>query len=645
LPTRLCIVKDDQGTTPEVLMPTPLTQKGRRGRLDTPMKEDLLCLVRFHGSEGASELFEYSIEALSTDANINFDDAIGKGCTLSFKTRAEPDRFFHGILVTASAGGGEGEYYNYRLVLRPWLWLLSRTSDCRIFDKRTLEDKTPNALNIILKVFKDRGFQDVRDATDGSFPDLEYCVQYRETDLAFVSRLMEQHGIYYFFEHESNKHTLVLANGNSSHKEIEGHAKIPVFLADSQERRDQEYLYDWLPERRFRSGKFTLTDYDYLNPNADLVGEKEGTAGYANSKMEIYDYPGKHIVKDEGANYSKYRLEAEQARDKRRAARGDAISLLPGGLVTLEKHPTAAENKQYLVVRAAHSYTGESYISGMSSGAPSYAGSYELLPADIPYRAPLLTPRPLVHGPQTAKVIGDNREKKEEIDVDEHGRILVAFFWDRKTAQSCRVRVAQIWAGANWGAQFIPRIGHEVVVEFLEGDPDRPIVTGSVYNKDNKYPYDMPEHKTQSGIKSHSTKNATGYNEIMFEDKHKSEMIRMHAQKDYNVTILHNETVWIGNSDTVTIQNSQKVTIGAKFKEGGAAGVYSRITTLEKGGDQLTIVDGDQLIDIVAGEQTVYAEKGITLTSPKKITLEVGGSSITLEPGTITLKSPLIKIN
>ena len=219
---------------------------------------------------------------------------------------------------------------------------------------------------IIEKVFRDRGFSDFRDGTSGSFPDLEYCVQYRETDLAFVSRLMEQHGIYYFFEHSKDKHTLVLADGKSSHGPVPGHAKLPFIKDERQARRDQDHVFRWSPERRFRSGKFELNDYDYLQPNANLISDSQGTAGYNKSDMEIYDYPGKFKEKNDGETYAKIRLQAEQAMDQRRYAEGNSISLFPGGLVTIEKHPKDSENKEYLILRASHSYASQSYRSGTS---------------------------------------------------------------------------------------------------------------------------------------------------------------------------------------------------------------------------------------------------------------------------------------
>jgi type VI secretion system secreted protein VgrG len=597
-------------------MAAELTQEHRIASLDTPLGKDVLVAVRFEGAEGISELFDFRIEARSVKAVKDFDDAIGKNCSLTFKTyEKKPDRIFNGVLVQAQGVGAQADIFSYRLTLRPWLWLLSRTSNCRIF-------KNQKAPAIIEKVFTDRGFSDFRDGTSGSFPELEYCVQYRETDLAFVSRLMEQHGIYYFFEHSKDKHTLVLANGKSSHKDVPGHAKLPFISNERQSRRDQEHVFRWSPERRFRSGKFSLNHYDYLQPNADLKSDAEGSAGYSKSKMEIYDYPHKFKKKADGETYAKIRLQAEQAMDQRRYAEGDSISLFPGGLVTIEKHPQGSENKEYLILRASHSYASESYRSGNSGNEETYSGSYEFIPSDINFRAPLITPRPVVHGPQTAKVVCEEG-KNEEIDVDKHGRILVQFFWDRENKQSRRARVAQVAAGSGWGMQIIPRIGQEVVVEFLEGDPDRPLVTGVVYNGDNKHPFAMPANKTQSGLKTNSTKGGGGYNEFMFEDMKGSEYIRMNAQKDYKVTILNTETV----------------TIGESYKDGKT----SRNTTLKQGSDDLKIEDGNQTV-YIKKNQTINADEEISITAKKKITLTVGQSSITLKPTEITIASPTINV-
>ena len=600
-----------------------LTQNTRTCELTTPLGKDVLVLVRLDGSEELSELFEYRIECLSETEDIAFDQAIGQQCSIKIKMFGK-EREFHGILVEAQWLGTKSEYFSYRIVLRPWLWLLSRTSDCRIFQDKKAPD-------IIEEVFKERGFNDYKlELTESWYPQLEYCVQYRETDFNFVCRLMEQHGIYYFFKHEDGKHTLVLADSRSSLKPVKDLETIPYVHSSATERNDQQFIHEWISERAFRTGKIELNDYNYLKSNSQLLGDAKGSESYTHSDMEFYDYPGHYKEKGEGDRYAKVRLEAEQALDHRRAANGNAVNLYPGGLTKLQRHPNSAQNIEYIVVRARHSFEDEAYRSG-APGGEGYYGSYEFQPSDRPFRAPLVTRKPVINGIQTAKVVTKEPDSGEEIDVENLGEIYVRFFWDRKKKRSCRLRVAQVWSGKGWGGQIIPRVGQEVVVEFLEGDPDRPLVTGTVYNDQHDLPYELPGKKTIAGLKSNSTKNGGGgYNEWHFEDKDGSEEIVIHAQKDLNVTVLNSETRTIGED-----------------LMGGTA----RQTTLEKGDDQLNIAAGSQQVSIAMNQSTqtgasisTTAGLNISVTAGLNITLTVGLSSIIITPANITIESPTVTI-
>jgi type VI secretion system secreted protein VgrG len=616
-----------------------LTQDKRIATLTTPLGKDKLVLTTFDGTEGLSELFEFCIDALSKDDNIDFDKVLGRSCCVSMKLGEGPDRYFAGIAVEAQAVGMQGDLYAYRLVLRPALWLLTRTNNCRIWHEKT-------ALDIVKEVLNQRQV-DLRTATTRNFPKLEYCVQYRETDFAFVSRLMEQHGIYYFFEHSANQHMLVLADALSSHQPLPGHATLRYATKSAGRLHFREQrLFGWTSERRFRTGKVQLRDYNFKQPNANMKGDANGSEKYAKAQMEFYDYPGKYDTQGDGRDYAEVRLGAEQALDHRRFAAGDAVSVFPGGLFTLEEHPVGAENQQYLVVRCVHRFSTELYRSSQGAapiGDNPYSGNYEVVPSDKTFRAPIVTPKPLVNGPQTAKVVARSGKDGEEIDVDDdgHGRIKVRFHWDRDDKRSCWVRVAQMWASGKWGGHFIPRIGMEVVIEFLEGDPDRPLVVGAVYNGDNKFPYSLPDNKTQSGIKSNSSKGGNGYNELMFEDAKKSEEIRLHAQKDLNSTILHAETREIGEN----------------FES--PSGSPSRKTTLKNGDEELEIASGNQKVHI-AQKQTVDVDNDITITSMTTITLKVGSNNVVIDQSgvhingmTIDLKgsaminetAPMIKLN
>jgi type VI secretion system secreted protein VgrG len=602
-----------------------LSQAGRMAILKTPLGDDTLVLTSFSGAEALGELFEFQIDALSEQENVNFDQALGRSCTIKLKTYEQKERLFCGILIHAQWIGRDQEYFAYRLVLRPWFWTLAHRANCRIFLDKDIKE-------IIESVFEDAGFSNGTDfkLPGGSYDKIEYCVQYRETDFAFVSRLMEQYGIYYFFEHHDDQHKMVLADSRSSHSTIPELPKVRFNTKVAGYNRQEQNIYSWTSDRRFRTGKISFKDYDYLKPPKNLLVNKEGTENYNKAKFEVYDYPGKYDDRDKGEKFAQFRLEAEQTSDHRRKAEGDAPSLFAGGLVTLEEHPTSAENQQYLVVRASHWFGKQDYGSTTDQQPVGYSGTYEFQPADRPFRSLPLTPKPRIHGIQTAKVVTKKGEDGEEISTDEHGRIWVKFHWDREPQKTCPIRVAQVWAGKEWGGQFVPRVNMEVVVQFLEGDPDRPLVTGCVFNGDNKYPYKLPDNKTQSGVKSDSSKGHSGYNEFMFEDKKDGEFIRMHAQKDYNVTILNTETV----------------TIGEKYTDGK----ISRSTTLIKGSDDLVIQEGNQSLDIVKGSQIVHIKKKqtidvedeISITAKNKITLTVGQSTITMEPQKIAVASPTI---
>jgi type VI secretion system secreted protein VgrG len=593
-----------------------LTQANRMAVLKTPLGEDVLALKDFSGAEGLGELFEFQVDAFSEQKSIDFDDALGKSCTVKLKTYQGKERFFCGVLAHAQWAGVERQYFNYRLTLRPWFWLLAHRANCRIFLGMDVKQ-------IIEKVFTDAEFSngtDFRFETHGDYDKIEYCVQYRESDFAFVSRLMEQYGIYYFFEHSDDRHTMVLADSLSSHKTIENLPQVPFHYARAEFKRIEQQLNEWTSDRRFRSGKIVYNDYDYLKPPKNLEAPYEAPK---RGKFEVYDYPGKYTEQEKGKQFAQFRLEAEQAVDKRRMAFGDAPSLFPGGLVEVGEHPVSGENQQYLVVRASHRFGTQYYAStGGLQDAPGYSGSYEFLPNRCQFRSLPLTPKPRIYGIQTARVVVKKGEDGEEISTDEHGRIWVKFHWDREPQKTCPIRVAQVWSGKQWGGQFIPRVDMEVVVEFLEGDPDRPLVTGCVYNGDNKYPYKLPDNKTQSGLKSDSSKGHDGYNELMFEDKKGSELVQFHAEKDLDSVIEHNETRKVGNDQTLTVESNQTETIQ-----------QNRSVTVMMN-DSLT-VDLNRSVTVMATD---------TLTATASITLICGASSITLLPSSILINSPSIII-
>lgn len=573
-------------------------QAKRIGELQTPLGSDELVLTRFRASEGLSELFEFRVEAISAKAGIEFDDLIGKNCTVSLNTIGHDRRHFVGLLTEAQSldqsASASDQTYGYRLTLRPWLWLLSKRANSLIFPEMSVPD-------IISKVFrKYGGAAEFENKLEKSYPTLEYCVQHRETDLAFVSRLMEANGISYYYEFSVGHQKLVLADGTSSYGNVPGKTRKYIPIANDQNRTD-EHLFEWLPERRFTTGKSTLNDYDFKRPSANLVAEKEGNAAYEQGQLEWYDHPGKYIERDDGMTLSTVAINARRAEDNHYVASGDATSLAPGCLMSLDGHPDGGQNIEYLVLRCEHDFAAENYRSGGGGDrGPEdfYRGRYEFVRSAVPWAPPAVTPKPLISGPQTAKVVGTG-----EIDCDEFGRIKVHFHWNREgegapEGQSMRCRVAQVWAGASWGGIFIPRVGMEVLVQFIDGDPDRPIVIGCVYNGDNKVPYPLPAKKNIAGWKSNSTEGGGGYNEFVLDDTKGNELVRLHAQYNLNSTIENDETRKVVHDRTTTIQH----------------------------------------------DETMNVSHDIMITADHMLTLKVGASTIVMDTTSITITSPTVSI-
>lgn len=513
----------------------PILDQGQRiAKLHSPYASSDVGVHRFTGREALSAPFTYQVEIYSTLDAIDFDQALGSNVSVEVMRYDGSTRAFDGILTAAQWLGKRDAYYFYRMELRPWFWLLTKTTDCRLFHEKTV-------VEIIEEVFGDHGFAKFRKALNESYPTIEYCVQYRETDFAFVSRLMEKYGIYYMFEHSIGTHEMVLCDSKASHKPLPGAAQLPYIALTGQDRTDKEHVSEWVHNRTFNTGKVVYNDYDFEKPQSDLLAPTEADAAYAESKLEHYDYPGKYVEQSKGEKFAKVKLQAEQADDHTRSAAGDAVGIFPGGLFTLTGHPSGGNNIEYLVTGATHDLTVEIFRSGAEGeyGNP-YRGAYDVLPASIPYRAQLATPLPKIAGAQTAEVVGEG-----EIDVDEYGRILVKFHWDRDEQDSCRIRVGQLWSGRSWGGAYWPRVGQEVIVQFLEGDPDQPICVGTVYNGDNNVPYELPANKTIGGIKSNSTIGGDGYNEFYFEDEKGQEEICLHAERDYNLVIERDQTYHI----------------------------------------------------------------------------------------------------
>ena len=685
-----------------------LKQSDRFAQLSTPLGEDVLVLTQFDGYESISDNFEWSIDALLNygEEPVDTSKIIGKPCYVTLSGYTGEERNFHGICSEVRFLGWQGKYMKYQLVLRPWTWLLTRETQCEIFHEKSVVD-------IIKQVFNDRGFSDFRFKTSKSYEPIPYCVQYQETTYAFISRLMEKYGLFSFFESTDSKHELIILDDQNSATAIDAYDPIkfyPTTAAGSREPRMQA----WQAEDRLRTAQVDVDDYNYEKPSTSLekVGAAKDSPKHGYSKQTQYKFPSGHYEPSKGQLLADIFVDVERADAQRKYSSGFAPLLHAGGTFTLDEHPVDEENVKHMAVSARHSVTQSYFNAGEPEYENEYFGSYESVDHSKAFKSPLETPSPRIFGAQTARVIrSKNAPSDEEIDVDDQGRILVLFHWNSHSSNadqcSCRVRVAQLWAGNGWGSVWIPRVGMEVVVEFIEGDPDRPLVTGTVYNGANKPPINFPADKTQSTIKSQSSKGGTSadnFNELRFEDKKDDEEIYIHAERDRYMEIEHDDDIIIGNDQTEKIGGSrtfeltggdETVTIkgkpGTKDKYGNdiTKGGH-RTTTLDLGdetmtvkegkrttkikmddkrtitdGDDLEIVEkgkqqtdikkGNQITNIDTGNQTttiklgnqttsIKAGKG-TVTAMQKYEIKVGGSSITMTPMKIELKSPTIKAN
>jgi type VI secretion system secreted protein VgrG len=537
----------------------------RKFLVHTALGPDQLLVKDATVREELGRLSAIDVDLLSPDESIDLDALLGGKLALEVVLTGGESRYFHGLVAECSQTGRVGNYASYSVHVVPWPWLLTRTSDCRIFQQKSIPD-------IIKAVFREHGTSDFEDSLSGSYAPREYCVQYMETDFNFVSRLMEEEGIYYFFRHEKDKDTLVLCDSAGAHSATPGYESVPYFPPDKVVR-GRDYVDHWLLSHSMQSGKLTHTDFDFIKPRTSLLAQHATARNYPKSDMELFEYPGGYLTVSDGNRYAQRRLESIQQQFERVSGGGDLAALAAGALFSLEGYPRDDQNREYLVVSAVHHFSAAEYQSGVSHGGDHVSVQFDAIPSQQPYRSPLTTWKSRVPGPQTAMVVG---KAGQEITVDPYGRVKVQFHWDRQGKRdensSCWVRVSQVWAGKNWGAMHIPRIGQEVIVSFLEGDPDRPIITGRVYNAAEMPPYDLPGNQTQSGIKSRSSMGGSpaNFNEIRFEDKMGSEMLTIHAEKDQEIsvendeshTVGHDRTKGIGHDETTTVSNNRTETVG-----------------------------------------------------------------------------------
>lgn len=695
-----------------------ITQENRILELETPLGKDVLLITELSGSETLSSIFRFEIKAFSEKEKVAPEDIIGKRAGVVLRLPSGEQRFFHGMVSRFGHTGQDHRTNHYQMQIVPWSWLLTRTTDCRIFQDKTVPE-------IIKTVFEDLkkdfpilvNYEDK--TTEGRHRKLDYCVQYRETDLDFVSRLMEEEGIFYFFKHERNKHTLIFADSSSAFLSCKPGKKV-VFKSDEKEDKFLDealrYIFDnlvkggaqvaknvlkptiktvlaglgWLPgvsdaidkgvdgavdgivgglekllfgdetpplqegikvwreKDELQSGKSTLRDYHFEMPSKSFEVENPSVINVGNnSKLERYDHPGRYAfrfnkpgerlgeVEPEGRKLVDIRMQEKECQYRIIEGMSREGAFTAGHDFDLDEHPRKEFNGRYILNSVKHLVTQGDYFSQSAKDGGPYRNEFTCMPIKTQFRPPRKTFKPSIKGPQTAEVVGPSGE---EIWVDKYGRVKVQFHWDREGKKnersSCWLRVAQLWAGKQWGAIFIPRIGQEVIVDFLEGDPDQPIVVGSVYNAEQMPPYELPANKTQTGIKTRSSLNGTAenFNELRFEDKKGEEEVYLHAERnltteveaDESRTVGGGRTTSIGGDDSLTVGRNRSATIAAKDDE-------------TVGSNQTVTIGASQSISVGA-TISITAGGTVTITAPM-ITLNAGAVTIS---GVLTVGGSIV---
>lgn len=623
------------------------TQDSRLISIETPLGKDVLLLTSFNGVESISSPFLFKLTVLSLDLEIEPRELIGKQVTVKIKNGCT--RIFNGFIHDFTFGEiKSSSFREYHLTMVPWFKFLSHTENRRIFQNK-------NTKEIVSQVFSDLGFSDFDFRADGGKP-REYCVQYAESDLEFVSRLLAEEGYAYYFAHEESKHTLIIVDKVNAYDECK-----ETNLSYSKGSTLDPEIRSWEHRYEFKKGGWTLNDFNFKEPNKNHIVETKSNSEFANnSKFKHYEYPGLYDS-ELGTKLVEVRMDAEEVSKDTIIGSSNCSTFYAGGLFKLDKHDAKSEQGSYTLLSVSHHASDSSYYAG-EGGESSYINQFYCIPSKVHFRPVREYHRPAMKGPQSAIVTGP---AGEEIYIDEFGRIKVQFIWDREGKNdensSCFLRVMQAWAGNGWGTSFIPRIGHEVIVTFLDGDPDRPIVTGAVYNGVNKPPY---ESKTQSGIKTRSTKGASAanYNELRFEDKKGSEQVYIHAEKNLDTMVENDETLTVDNDRTKIINNDENSTIENdrnKTVNNDQTETIKNNKTIDVGNDHTEAIQANMTISVdkdlkesVRGkyQENVTKEYGlkaktITMNADDEIIIKTGSAKIVMKSnGDITLSGKTINI-
>ena len=584
-----------------------LKQEYRLLEIDTPLGKDAILMIGFKGTEHISDIPVFEVELISPEVDITPESLLSQTVSISIASY----RFFHGhvIELVKERGSARGlRVYSAKIV--PWLWFLTLNVNTRIFQEK-------NSIQIAEEIFKDANFSDFSIKINDTPRTREYCVQYNESDYDFISRLFEEDGISFFFQYTKNKHTLVLTDNNNGYANIDP-KKVPYSYTSIPY---VNCISEWNHHHQHTTGKWSLTDYNYNTASQSLANSLSTILKVpSNNKLENYQYPGQFATKNDGKKQVKILMEADEATHHTIHGTCFEPSLCAGHIFELDSKDEIhkKDNGDYLLTSVEHIATDVTFIPDMERD-PGYRNTFTCIPKKVPFRPLAKTEKPTMFGPQTAVVVGP---KGEEIFTDDKYRIKVQFHWDRDGKKdensSCWVRVSQAWAGKGWGAFFLPRIGHEVVVSFVNGDPDRPLVTGSVYNSDNPPPYKASD-KTKTGFQSRSTPkgSAANFNEFRFDDKKGNEEIYLHAEKDYNFVVENDETGDVQNNQTLKVKNNRNITV-------------------TDGNESIKIAKGNHSLDVK--QNSDFNAQKITMTAKTSLELKVGSSTIKMTPSGINIE-------
>jgi type VI secretion system secreted protein VgrG len=512
---------------------------------------DVLRFERLSGREAVSQLFEFELTASSEERGLAPTAALGQPFTVEFEVEGGGKRYLNGQCVAFRSVGRNGRKHLYTASLRPGLWYATRRSDYRIFQHKTVID-------IVKEVLGAYPFA-IKWMTAGSYSPWTYCVQYRETDANFVMRMLELEGLWFYFEHAAGEHTLVITDDIGLASPFPNYASIEFYPQDISIP-DKDHLSFWADAGQVTSGKYIARDYNFVMPSADLETQQVLPGGHPHASYDIFDFPGEYQTLGEGLPFARVRMEELHAAHLRAACEGRARGVAPGRLFTLAKHAVGRYNREYLVLACDYQFADNDYEGSSSGHAVETHISAEVHPSDQPYRPARRTPKPLTNGPDSAVVTGP---AGQEIHTDEYGRVKVQFHWDRYGKRdensSCWIRVSQPWAGSGFGGVHIPRIGQEVIVDYLNGDPDQPLIVGRVYNTEQPHPWGLPAAATQSGFLTRSTLggNFENANALRFEDKRGEEQVWLHAEKNQDIEVENDETHWVGRDRTKTIDRDE----------------------------------------------------------------------------------------